>query len=164
MFEYVLSNDIYSFTHFLSNTVTVLGLPFGIFLFWTQRAKERENEDRAIYESLTASYDDFLRLAVTNTDLQLWTKTASVDLNEEQAERLTVLFELLVSVFERAYILSYSHKMTSGQERRWAAWENYMRQWCRREDFRSRLPPLLRGDDAEFVAYITNLAAEACAA
>ena len=33
-----------------------------------------------------------------------------------------------------------------------------MREWCRRPDFRTSLPTLLQGEDAEFVGYIRNLA------
>jgi hypothetical protein len=48
--------------------------------------------------------------------------------------------------------------MSSKQLRRWSSWEDYMREWCRREDFRALLPVLLQGEDAEFVTYIQKLA------
>ena len=35
-----------------------------------------------------------------------------------------------------------------------------MREWCRRADFRNRLPELLRGEDPDFAAYIRRLAVE----
>ena len=35
-----------------------------------------------------------------------------------------------------------------------------MREWSRREDFRERLPRLLRGEDPSFAAYIQGLARE----
>jgi hypothetical protein len=34
-----------------------------------------------------------------------------------------------------------------------------MREWCSREDFRTCLPELLKGEDPDFVAYIRTLAA-----
>jgi hypothetical protein len=61
-------------------------------------------------------------------------------------------------LFERAYLLLYEPKMNSRQQRRWLSWEDYMRWWCRREDFRALLPALLEGEDAEFSAYIRALA------
>jgi hypothetical protein len=48
--------------------------------------------------------------------------------------------------------------MSKTQARRWTAWEDYMKEWCRREDFRLSLAKLLPGEDDEFVAYIENLA------
>jgi hypothetical protein len=50
--------------------------------------------------------------------------------------------------------------MPRQSQRLWASWEDYMRAWCRRHDFRHRLPSLLQGEDAEFAAYLTRLAAE----
>ena len=50
--------------------------------------------------------------------------------------------------------------MDTKQRRRWHSWEDYMREWSRREDFRERLPHLLRGEDPDFAAYIRRLAEE----
>lgn len=69
-----------------------------------------------------------------------------------------VLFEILVSLFERAYILVYEERMDKEELRLWASWEDYMREWCRRRDFREALPALLRGEDPDFAAYIRRLA------
>ena len=78
----------------------------------------------------------------------------------EQQERRMVLFEILVALFERAYILVYEDDMDKDETRLWASWEDYMREWCRRPDFREALPALLRGEDPDFAAYIQRLASE----
>ena len=49
--------------------------------------------------------------------------------------------------------------MSGQQRRRWLSWEDYMREWCRRADFRAMLPELLEGEDPEFGHYIRGLAA-----
>lgn len=71
-----------------------------------------------------------------------------------------VLFEILVALFERAYILVYEEDMDKDEARLWASWEDYMREWCRRADFREALPALLSGEDPDFAAYISRLSAE----
>jgi hypothetical protein len=71
-----------------------------------------------------------------------------------------VLFEILISLFERAYLLAYEDKMTGKQLRRWRSWDDYMREWCEREDFRKLLPKLLQGEDPDFCAYIENILKE----
>jgi hypothetical protein len=48
--------------------------------------------------------------------------------------------------------------MSAGQRRRWLSWEDYMREWCRRADFRRVLSTLLQGEDPEFATYIQALA------
>ncbi len=82
-------------------------------------------------------------------------------LTDEQHERMYVLFEILISLFERAYLLAYEPNMRGNQLRRWFPWEDYMREWCQRDDFRTLLPKLLQGEDPDFSRYISTLAASA---
>jgi hypothetical protein len=145
----------------LSYIVTVFGLPLAIFFFILEQRKERENEDEEVYQLLTTDYTDFLKLVIDNPDLQLRSQNEIGDLNAEQRERMLVLFEILISLFERAYLLSYDDDMTRKQQRRWLSWEDFMREWCQREDFRKLLPRLLHGEDPDFARYISKLAAEA---
>jgi hypothetical protein len=145
----------------LSYVVTVFGLPMAIFAFIMEQRKERENEDEEVYQLLTADYTDFLKLVMANPDLKLRSQCETVDLTEEQQERVQVLFEILISLFERAYLLSYDERMTHKQRRRWLSWEDFMREWCEREDFRKLLPRLLQGEDPDFAAYILKLSNQA---
>lgn len=79
-------------------------------------------------------------------------------MSEEQRERMLIIFSMLVSLFERAYLLLYEDDMNPRQLRLWQSWEDYMREWCQRADFRVVLPELLRGENAEFAAYLGALA------
>ena len=142
----------------LSYIVTVFGLPMAIYIFMAERRKERINDEEEIYLLLTDAYADFLKLVIANPDLRLLSQTAATDLSDEQQERRLALLEILISVFERAYLLEFEEHMSNNQLRRWRSWEDFMREWCRREDFRSRLPQLLQGEDPDFVAYLSNLA------
>ncbi len=144
-----------------SYIVTVIGLPLAIFVFLYEQRKERENEDEEAYQLLSDAYTDFLKLVLENPDLHLRTKTHTPDLNEEQQERMMVLFEILIALFERAYLLAYEEDMPDKKRRRWLSWEDYMREWCARADFRDALPALLQGEDADFAAHIRRIA-EAC--
>jgi hypothetical protein len=76
----------------------------------------------------------------------------------EQRERTFIIFSMLISLFERAYLLLYEDDMAEKQLRRWRSWEDYMGEWCNRADFRAALPTLLRGEDPEFATYIQKLA------
>lgn len=144
----------------LSYIVTVFGFPLAIFAYIIEQRKERENEDEEVYQLLTADYTDFLKLVIANPDLKLRSQSEILNLTEEQRERVQVLFEILISLFERAYLLSYDDKMTRKQQRRWLSWEDFMREWCEREDFRKLLPRLLQGEDPDFANYIRKLAAQ----
>lgn len=143
----------------LSYVVTVIGLPLAILVFLFEQRKERANEEDEVYQLLSDNYQDFLKVVLANPDLRLFSKTRTENLNEEQRERMMVVFGMLISLFERAYLLLYEHPMSENQKRRWRSWEDYMREWCSRHDFRAALPLLATGEDPDFVRYIEELAA-----
>lgn len=141
-----------------SYVVTVVGLPFAIVVFMLEQRKERQGEQEEIYQRLSDEYREFLKLVLDNPDLQLLRKGAQpTDLSEEQKERRQALFEILTSLFERAYLLVYEETMDTNTRRLWMTWEDYMREWCLREDFRTALPELLKGEDPEFCKYLLAL-------
>jgi len=145
----------------LSYVVTIFGLPFAIWIFVAERRKQRLNDDEEVYLQLADDYEKFLKLVLDHPDLHLMTQAApAVALTPDQIERRNVLFEILVSIFERAYILVYEDHMKGQAARLWSTWEDYMRAWCRRRDFRELLPTLLEGEDPDFQAHISRIAAE----
>jgi hypothetical protein len=145
----------------LSYVVTVIGLPMAIAVFLTEKRKERRNEEEAVYESVSDNYQEFLRIVLEHPDLHLFSMTKTPALTEDQQERMMVIFSMLISLFERAYILLYDEHASLDKQRRWLSWEDYMREWCAREDFRDTLDSLLSGEDPDFCAYIRGLAAKA---
>lgn len=144
----------------LSYVVTTVGLPLAIVVFLYEQKKERDNEEEEVYQLLSDNYQDFLNVALGHTDLRLFSAEQTPELTAEQRERMLIIFTMLISLFERAYLLLYERRMSSAQLRRWRSWEDYMGEWCRREDFRALLPELLEGEDPDFVSYIRALIAE----
>jgi hypothetical protein len=129
--------EVVEFSFYLVET---FALPFAILVFVIERRKERFVDEEEIYQRLSDEYTSFLKLVLDNSDLQLLRKSAPLgQLSEEQMERKLALFGILVSIFERA-------------------WEDYMREWCRRSDFRHALPELLEGEDPDFKAHIERIA------
>ena len=137
-----------------SFVVTALGLPFAIVFFAWEQRKERDNEEEAQYQLLSDAYNDFLKVVLAHPDLQLRTATPLPDPSPEQRERMLVIFDMLISLFERAYLVAWKPRMGDDERRRWNSWDDYMREWCRRDDFRNALPLLLRGEDPQFQDYL----------
>lgn len=104
----------------LSYLVTIIGLPFAIWVFIKEQRKERTNDDEELYLKLSDEYSNFLRLVLANADLKLMTKAEpETPFDTEQIERLNILFEILIAIFERAYILVYEEKMDRQTARLW---------------------------------------------
>jgi hypothetical protein len=153
----MISRDTWELWSFI---VTALGLPVAIVIFMWQQRKERENEDEEGYQLLSNAYNDFLKVVLAHPDLQLRSNAALSNATPEQVERMLVIFDMLISLFERAYLVAYKPKMSDEERRRWNSWDDYMREWCRRDDFYSALPLLLRGEDPDFQIYIRRVAGE----
>lgn len=143
-----------------SLAVTVVGLPFAVWVFMTQQRKERENEEEEAYQHLSDAYNEFLKVVLAHADLQLRTTSALPNPTPEQHERMLVIFDMLVSLFERAFLVAHKPQMSAAEQRRWNSWDDYMREWCRREEFARALPDLLRGEDPQFQAHIRRIARE----
>ncbi len=143
----------------LSYIVTILGFPAAIFVFVAERKKSLTNEENELHRRLSEEYDNFLKLVLENADLLLlrrWVSTPS--LTNEQSERREIIFRILVSLFEKAYIILYDEDMHRDASRRWLSWEDDMREWCGMEAFRTLLPDLLDGEDEAFSKHITGIA------
>lgn len=154
-FQLLADPDFWELASFV---VTVFGLPFAIFLFLYEQRRERDSEDEEAYQLLQDAYNDFLKIVLDNPDLRLRSTAMSSDMTSEQKERTLIIFEMLIALFERAYIVSYEPDLKGVALRRWNSWDDYMREWCRREDFYYLLPQLLRGEDPDFVEYIRKVA------
>jgi hypothetical protein len=153
----MISRDTWELWSFI---VTALGLPVAIAIFMWQQRKERENEDEEGYQLLSNAYNDFLKVVLSHPDLHLRSNEPLVNPTPEQNERMLVIFDMLISLFERAYLVAYKPKMSDEERRRWNSWDDYMREWCRRDEFYSALPLLLRGEDPDFQSYIRRVASE----
>ena len=143
-----------------SFVVTVIALPFAVWVFVAEQRKERENEEEEAFQHLSDAYNDFLKVVLDNADLQLRSSAALPNPTPEQNERMLVIFDMLIALFERAFLVAYKDAMNPTEQRRWNSWDDYMREWCRREDFHNALPLLLRGEDPAFQAYIRRIADE----
>lgn len=150
---------------FLSYVVTIIGFPMAILVFLYEQRKERRSDEEELYQRLSDEYVTFQKLVLANPDLRLLRASdATLDLTEEQQERKMAIFNILVSLFERAYLLVYEEDMDHQTQRLWQSWEDYMRDWCQRPDFRAALPELLAGEDPDFASCIRRIATAASSA
>lgn len=158
-FDWIFSGEFWEISSYV---VTVIALPFAVVVFMMEQRKERQNEEEEIYQQLTDEYADFSKILLENADLGMMSNSVPDEvLTKEQKERKQIIFDLLVSLFERAYILVYEVDMKKQNQRLWATWDDYIRFWCKRKDFREALPELLQGEDPDFIEYIEKVANQA---
>lgn len=149
----------------LSYVVTILGFPTAVFVFVYEQRKRQRAETDELHRGLSEEYDNFLKLGLDHADLLLFRRERSAaEFSEEQLERRDLMFRMLISLFEKAFIILHDEDMDEEARRRWNSWEDDMAEWCRRDDFRALLPVLLEGEDDAFARYLRAMAAEAEAA
>jgi hypothetical protein len=143
----------------LSYVVTILGFPTAILVFIFEHRRRLGNEENELHRHLSEEYDNFLRLVLDNADLLLLrASNVPPTLSEEQLERREIIYRMLVSLFEKAYIILYSENMKQDAKRRWMSWEDDMTEWCRKREFFALLPELLEGEDDAFSQHILAIA------
>lgn len=145
----------------LSYVVTVIGLPFAIAFFIIEQRKQTALEEDEIQQLLSDSYSNFLKVVIENSDLMLLSQSSAASYSDEQRERALALYDILISLFERAYIMAYTPTGNGRKARYWRSWEDIMGEWCQRDDFRSKLPNLLVGEDDAFAAHLLGIAENA---
>ncbi|MGR3717673.1 MAG: hypothetical protein ACU0B1_13125, partial [Thermohalobaculum sp.] len=100
------------FLEALAYVVTILGFPAAIIVFTYEHGRRLGTEENELHRRLSEEYDNFLRLALGPADLLLWRRAgAATAFTEEQLERRDILFRMLVSLFEKAYIILYTDGM-----------------------------------------------------
>lgn len=138
---------------FLSYVATVIGIPLAVATFMLQEKKERQNEQEEIYDKLMAHYAEIQDKLFNYPELDLHDRPSE---DKETARRQYILYEMLISLFERSFILLESEKDLAYQ-RMWNSWVDYIRVWIAKPNFRASLPELMRGEDPDFVAYMSEL-------
>jgi hypothetical protein len=141
------------FMEFLSYVATVIGIPLATVTYILQEKKERQNEQEEIYDKLMGHYTVIQEKLFEFPELDVHDKTLN---NFEDARRQYILYQMVVSLFERAYILLASEDDPAYQ-RMWNSWEDYIREWIKHPNFRAALPRLMEGEDKFFVDYIAGL-------
>ncbi|MCC7305865.1 MAG: hypothetical protein IT558_06355 [Alphaproteobacteria bacterium] len=138
---------------FLSYAATVVGIPMALWAFLHEERKERLAEQEEIYDKLMDHYDDILARLFEHPELDQHEKPME---DPESRRQQKILYEMLVTLFERAFILLYGEKETE-YLRMWNSWEDYIKLWTNRPNFREALPELMLGEDIDFVSYMSRL-------
>ena len=148
-----MPNDLMTWFEFLSYIATALGIPLALFVFMFEEKKERQAEQEEIYEKLMDHYARIQEKLFEYPELDHHDTPLN---NPEDARRQYILYEMLISLFERSFILLYG-ETDPAYQRMWNSWEDYIAEWVHRPNFRAALPQLMQGEDPDFANYISKI-------
>ena len=139
------------FMELLSYIATVIGIPLALMTFIHQEKKERQSEQEEIYDKLMEHYSEIQEKLFEYPELD----QHEIPLTDPEANRRQqILYEMLVSLFERAFILLYG-ETDPAYQRMWNSWLDYIDIWASRPNFRAALPIMMRGEDRDFADFMT---------
>ncbi len=145
----------------LSYLVTVLGLPLAGFALWREMRAERANEAKEldqredeIYVQLSQQYSAILEAALAHPELDASETGAAGPLTPEQKRRQSIYYEMLLALFERAFILLHEDAPSGQGGRRWGSWADFFAYWLKRPDFARYVEANLQGEDPAFTAFV----------
>jgi hypothetical protein len=137
----------------------LLGIPLSIWIYYDEKKKERTEREYGTYDALDDKYIYFLQLCLENSDLDLmWDipMKEKINLTPERKRRQDILFSLLISILERAFLM-YRDQSTQIKRKQWSGWSEYMRQYLLKANFRQTWIDIKDQWDEDFVSYMDNL-------
>src|SRR5438105_627431 len=142
----------------LSYVTVVLGLPAAIYQYRRSKLREQADREYGTYNALDEKYLDFQRLCFEHPDLDIFDipDASPQPLNEEQMKRELIAFTMLISVFERAYLM-YHDQTNRVKAAQWTGWDEYIRAYCDRDNFRNAWEVSGETFDRNFENYVEDI-------
>jgi hypothetical protein len=136
----------------------LIGIPIGIGVYGINKRNERLEREYGTYDALDNKYIDYLKLCLANPDLDVadTPRRDMAELSPEQRHRELVIFSILISIMERAYLM-YKDKSSRIRRDQWTGWDAYIRDWSGRTNFTTVLPTLTQEFDGGFVKYLDSV-------
>lgn len=144
----------------LANVAAVLGIPAALFVYIQEKRRERIEREYGTYHALDEKYIEYLGLCLQYPELDMYGLPLEdkAALTPQQAIQQYALFEILVSILERAFLM-YRDQSTRVKRTQWSGWQEFIADWCARQNFRALWKLLGEGYDREFVAYMEGVMA-----
>jgi hypothetical protein len=123
----------------LTYLIAIFGVPVAIFLYRRDIAASHEQREWEIYESVQEKYLEFINAALAQPRVGVvWSEPDIARDDLPPAERVTqdLLFDLLCSVFERAFIV-YQRARHGQRQQQWAGWLGWIDEYASRRNFRA---------------------------
>lgn len=138
--------------------ITIFGVPYGIWLYYKNNKKEREDKEYLVYDSLDNKHIEFLRLCLEHSSLNIYCgkKQDDATLTEDERNKKLIIHDMLISILERAYLL-YKDKKEAFRQAQWTGWEKYIRQWMNTPDFYQSWKKLGDQYEVSFVEYMNTV-------
>lgn len=161
------NKKLLAFLALVQQFIVIVGVPIGVYTYWSNKLKERNEAQLATYEKLDDRYWTYEGLALPYAGLDVSDAGVSDEalsklllprdkLSPQQRIHERQLLFMLIAMYERAFIM-YSDKTDQFRKEQWAGWDNGLKRWCRREGFREAWAHLGEDFDGLYQDYVNKL-------
>lgn len=142
----------------LSNATVVLGIPAAIYQYRRGKLREQADREYGTYNALDEKYLDFQNMCFEHPQLDIFDipDANPQPLTEEQRKQELIAFTMLISVFERAYLM-YHDQSNRVKAAQWTGWDEYIRCYCERDNFRNAWEISGETFDRNFEHYVEGI-------
>jgi hypothetical protein len=123
----------------INKIIVIIGLPLGLYRYIITKQKEKRDREYGTYDALDDKFIEFQKLCLDHPELNTFDvpdKTPKQLTEKEKKEEL-ILFTILFSIFERAYILYNLYNKTDQKIKndQWKGWNDYIQSYSQRNNF-----------------------------
>lgn len=142
----------------INKLVVVLGVPIAIYQYIMTKRKERHDREYGTYDALDEKYIEFQQLCLKYPYLDVFDvpDKSPVKLNPSQEKEELVIFTILFSIFERAYLL-YSDESSAVKKKQWSGWDEYIKDFSKRQNFKNAWKVSGQTFDTRFQEYMEKI-------
>ena len=145
----------------VSFLVVIAGVPVAIWQFRAATKKEQQDREQGTYDALDAKFIDFHRLCLEHPDIGIDDSPKAIGdcpkaEGPEAVVRRKAAFTILLSVFERAYLMYHGHS-DDVRQKQWSGWDQYLRDYLFNAYFRREVRQLVTYWDRDFQRYLTGI-------
>ena len=152
-----MNKSILDYLDAISKIVVILGLPLAYIQYLRTKRKEKRDREYGTYNALDEKYLEFQKLCLDHPYLNIFDIPDSTpkELDEKQHKEELILFTMLFSIFERAYLL-YSDQNSTIKKKQWVGWDSYIISYCERQAFLKAWKISGTTFDTDFEKYMEN--------
>ncbi|MBS1526684.1 MAG: hypothetical protein JST19_13590 [Bacteroidetes bacterium] len=145
----------------IDKAVVIFGLPIAVIQYFRTKKKEKRDREYGTYNALDEKYLEFQKLCLDHPYLNIFDipDENPKKLDEKQQKEELILFTMLFSIFERAYLL-YSDQYNEIKKKQWIGWDDYIRSFCERDNFLHAWGVSGSTFDTDFEAYMEQVIVE----
>ncbi|MDQ3020542.1 MAG: hypothetical protein M3R36_08230 [Bacteroidota bacterium] len=143
----------------LSYAATIIGIPLAIYVYYSDKNKERKIREKDALFTSHSLYVDYLKICLENPELNVYNTSFNDPEYSQKEKKELIIFEILFTYLESAYLF-YKDQTDDIKNKRWAGWINYIKDFAHQDNFRKAWEVTEGQWDEDFMRFMNTIMSE----